>query len=98
MIKINWRNPNNHNRSALMICSFRGQNRTAKWLVKEKKARVNGVDDLGCTALNLAARGGCPKVIIKSPISKPKYSSISIQKLIKKNIILSKMKIYLSLI
>lgn len=63
LLQINWRNPNNHNRSALMICSFRGQNRTAKWLVKEKKARVNGVDDLGCTALNLAARGGCPKLV-----------------------------------
>jgi ankyrin repeat protein len=60
--KINWRNPDNHERTALMIASFRGQYRTVKWLVKEKGARVNGSDDLGCTALNLAARGGAPKV------------------------------------
>jgi len=63
LLQVNWRNPENHNRTAVMACSFRGQIKTLRWLVGEHKARVNGWDDNGCTALNLAARGGYPKVV-----------------------------------
>jgi hypothetical protein len=62
LLKVNWRNPDAHDRTAVMACAFRGQYHTLKWLVVENKARVNGWDDFGCTALNLAARGGYPKV------------------------------------
>jgi len=63
LLKVNWRNPDAHDRTAVMACAFRGQYHTLRWLVTEKKARVNGWDDLGCTALNLACRGGYPKVV-----------------------------------
>ena len=64
--KINWRNPDNHDRSAVMACAFRGQHHALVWLVKDMKAKVNGYDVFGCTALNLAARGGYPKVRLYS--------------------------------
>jgi hypothetical protein len=60
--QVNWRNPDAHERTAVMAASFRGQLHTLKWLVLENHARVTGSDDLGCTALNLACRGGYPKV------------------------------------
>ena len=59
LLQVNWRNPEAHHRTALMACALRGQERTMRGLIKPKKARVNGFDDNGCTALNLAARGGC---------------------------------------
>jgi hypothetical protein len=46
-----------------MAASLCGQLHTIKWLVKENNARVNGQDAHGCTALNLACRGGYPKVV-----------------------------------
>jgi len=61
--QINWRNPEAHERTAVMAASLCGQLHTIRWLVKENNARVNGQDAHGCTALNLACRGGYPKVV-----------------------------------
>lgn len=63
LLQVNWRNPEVHERTAVMACALRGQHATLRWLVEEHKARVNGWDDYGCTALNLAARGGYPKIV-----------------------------------
>ena len=47
LVLINWRNPLNYDRTAVMVASLRGQRKTLEWLVNTHKPRINAYDTNG---------------------------------------------------